>query len=93
MSVRVSASAWIGFAYVSVVSQFLGFFAWYRGLAIGGIARVGQVQLLQPFLTILFSALLLNEQITLATVIAALIVVASVAVGRKQPIFKKDSAR
>ncbi len=91
--VRVAASAWIGFAYVSVVSQFLGFFAWYHGLVIGGIARVGQVQLLQPFLTILFSALLLNEQITLTTVIAALIVVASVAVGRKQPIFKKDSAR
>src|SRR5688572_9987548 len=49
--------AWAGFAYVSVVSMYVGFFAWYKGLALGGIASVGQVQLLQPFMTIAFSAL------------------------------------
>ena len=47
--------AWAGFAYVGVFSMFLGFFAWYRGLALGGIAVVGQTQLLQPFLTLFAS--------------------------------------
>ena len=77
-------SAWLGFAYVSVISMFLGFFAWYRGLAIGGIAAVGQVQLLQPFLTILASALLLGEHIDAATLVAAALVIASIAIGRRQ---------
>ena len=45
-------TAWLGFAYVSVVSMFLGFFAWYAGLARGGVARVGQIQLAQPVLTL-----------------------------------------
>lgn len=57
------ASAWAGFVYVAVFSQYLGFFAWYRGLAIGGIARIGQLQLLQTFVTLAAAALLLGEQI------------------------------
>jgi drug/metabolite transporter (DMT)-like permease len=76
-------AAWAGFAYVSVVSMFLGFFAWYRGLAQGGIAAVGQVQLLQPFLTIFASALLLGERIDAATFVAAGLVIASIALGRR----------
>jgi drug/metabolite transporter (DMT)-like permease len=79
-----SAAAWAGFAYVSVVSMFLGFFAWYRGLALGGIAAVGQVQLLQPFLTIFASAWLLGERIDAATLVAAALVIASIAVGRRR---------
>ena len=75
--------AWAGFAYVSVVSMFLGFFAWYRGLALGGIAVVGQVQLLQPFMTIFASALLLSERIDAATLIAAALVIVSIAITRK----------
>jgi drug/metabolite transporter (DMT)-like permease len=78
-----SVSAWAGFAYVSIVSMFLGFFAWYRGLALGGIATVGQVQLVQPFLTIFASAWLLGEGIDAATIIAAGLVIASIAVGRR----------
>lgn len=78
-----SVTAWIGFAYVCCISQFVGFFAWYHGLSIGGVARVGQVQLLQPFLTILASALLLGEKITPVTVGAASLVIASVALGRR----------
>ena len=78
-------SAWLGFVYVSVVSMFLGFFAWYRGLAQGGIAAVGQVQLLQPFLTIFASALLLGERIDWATIVAAALVIASIALGRRRP--------
>ncbi|MEG4120990.1 EamA family transporter [Microcoleus sp. N9_B4] len=54
-------SAWFGFAYVSIFSQFIAFFAWYHGMAMGGVARVGQIQWLQPFLTILASAILLGE--------------------------------
>lgn len=76
-------SAWAGFAYVSVVSMFLGFFAWYRGLALGGIATVGQVQLVQPFLTIFASAWLLGEQVDVATYVAAALVIGSIAIGRR----------
>lgn len=76
-------AAWAGFAYVSVVSQFLGFFAWYRGLAQGGVARVGQLQLAQPVLTLLWSALLLGERLSLATAAAAGAVLASVALTQR----------
>ena len=72
-------TAWLGFAYVSVVSMFLGFFAWYAGLARGGVARVGQIQLAQPVLTLGWSALLLGESVTVLTVGTALAVLASVA--------------
>ncbi len=76
-------TAWAGFAYVAVVSMFLGFFAWYRGLALGGIAAVGQTQLLQPFFTIFLSASLLHEPVGTATFVAAGLVVAAIAFGRK----------
>ncbi|MBM9578513.1 DMT family transporter [Leptospira sp. 201903070] len=56
-------SAWLGFLYTGVFSMFLGFFAWYKGLATSGIGKVGQIQLLQPFLTFLFSAWILSEKI------------------------------
>jgi drug/metabolite transporter (DMT)-like permease len=75
--------AWACFAYVSVVSMFFGFFAWYKGLAEGGVARVGQVQLSQPVLTLVWSALLLGEQISILTALCALLVLGSVAVGQR----------
>ncbi len=84
-----SPTAWLGFGYVSVISQFVAFFAWYQGLAIGGVARVGQIQLLQPFLTIFFSATLLGEKITLSTLAATMIVVASVALGKQAAIARR----
>lgn len=84
--ISASASAWLGLGYVSIISMLLSFFAWYRGLAIGGIARVSQVQLLQPFLSILFSALFLKEKITFLMICTAAIVVMSVAIGRSQPV-------
>ena len=83
---NASPQAWLGFAYVSVVSMFLAFFAWYRGLAIGGVARVGQIQLLQPFFTFLASALLLHETITTPTLIVALLVASIVALGRRSVV-------
>ena len=77
-------TAWLAFAYVSAVSMYLGFFAWYKGLALGGIAAVGQLQLLQPFFTLFASALLLGERLDLATFVAAALVVATIAVGRRR---------
>ncbi|MQA61012.1 MAG: EamA family transporter [Actinophytocola sp.] len=74
----VSGSAWLGFAYVTTVSMFLGFFAWYAGLARGGVARVGQVQLMQPLLTLGWSVLLLGEHVGPMTLVAAVAVVACV---------------
>jgi len=64
--------------------MFLGFFAWYRRLAQGGIAAVGQAQLLQPFLTIFASALLLGEAIDPVTFVAAALVIAAIAFGRRK---------
>jgi len=75
-----------GFLYVALVSQFLAFFAWNRGLALGGVARVGQMQLLQPFVTLAASAALLAETITPEALAFAAIVVATVALGRRMPI-------
>ncbi|MCY1675556.1 DMT family transporter [Pseudarthrobacter sp. SL88] len=66
---------WAAFAYLAVVSMFLGFFAWYRGLAIGPMAQVSQIQLLQPVLSICWAALLLGEAITWTTVIGGLAVI------------------
>ncbi len=67
---------WAAFAYLAVVSMFLGFFAWYRGLAIGPMAQVSQVQLTQPVLSILWAALLLHEQLTWATILGGIAVIA-----------------
>jgi drug/metabolite transporter (DMT)-like permease len=78
--------AWACFLYVALISQLLAFFAWYHGLAIGGVARVSQLQLLQPFFTLIASALLLRERVTPATVAVALLVVAAVAAGRRAPV-------
>ncbi|MFF8287862.1 DMT family transporter [Streptomyces sp. NPDC016309] len=70
---------WAAFAYLGVVSMFLGFFAWYRGLAIGPMARVSQIQLVQPVMTIGWAALLLREPLTRPTVLGGLAVIASAA--------------
>jgi len=80
---HVPAAAVVGLAYLSFGSMFLGFFAWNVGLAMGGIARVSQVQLLQAFVTIAVSALMLREVVTIDTVLFAVAVMAIVALGRK----------
>lgn len=79
----VSAAAWGGFAYVSVFSMWLGFFAWYRALALGGTVRVSQVQLLQPFLSLLLCVPVLGEPLDIATVGFALAVMATVFAGKR----------
>jgi drug/metabolite transporter (DMT)-like permease len=82
----VRLSAWAGFAYVTVFSMWLGFFAWYRGLALGGTVRVSQVQLAQPFLALLFAVPVLGERLEVSTVVFSLAVIATVFVGKKMPV-------
>ncbi|CAN7310710.1 DMT family transporter [Massilia sp. LjRoot122] len=82
----VGACSWLAFAYVTAFSMFIGFFFWYRGLALGGVARVGQVQLLQPFLSLLGASLLLGEALTPANVAFALAVAAVVFGGRRMAV-------
>jgi drug/metabolite transporter (DMT)-like permease len=79
-------SAWGGFAYVTVFSMWLGFFAWYRGLALGGAVRVSQVQLVQPFLALLFAVPVLGERLDATTVLFSLAVMATVFLGKKMPV-------
>jgi drug/metabolite transporter (DMT)-like permease len=72
------AGAWTSLALLGVSSMYVGFFAWYRGLALAGIAHGGQVQQLQALLTLGWSALLLGERITASTILAALAVIVAV---------------
>ncbi|PRB38972.1 EamA family transporter [Arthrobacter sp. MYb23] len=66
---------WLSFAYLGVVSMFLGFFAWYRGLAIGPMAQVSQIQLVQPVMSIAWAGLLLGEAMTWTTIVGGLAVI------------------
>lgn len=66
--------------------MWIGFFAWYRGLALGGTVRVSQVQLAQPFLSMLFAVPLLGERLDLVTLAFGLAVIATVFVGRRMPV-------
>lgn len=79
----VSLQSWSGFAYLSIFSMFLGFFAWYKGLALGGVAHISQLQLLTPFLAFSFAAFWLGEEISLLQWWVAIFVVAAIGVGRK----------
>jgi len=75
----IGASAWFSLGYVSVFSMLVGFVFWYRGLAIGGIAGVGQLQLLQPFFGLMLAGLLLHEPVSPAMIGVTIIVVCCVA--------------
>ena len=79
----VSMPGWLSLAYVALFSMFLGFVFWYRGLAQGGIAAVGQLQLLQPLLGLVLAAALLHEQVSAAMLIVTLAVVLCVAGAKK----------
>ncbi len=75
----IGNSAWFGLAYVSIFSMLIGFIFWYRGLALGGIAGVGQLQLLQPFFGLILAGLLLHEPVAWSMIVATGIVVLCVA--------------
>ena len=82
-------STYLGFLYLTLMSQLFGFFLWYKGLAMGGIVRVSQIQLVQTFITIIASVVLLNEVIDIQVIIFAILVVSSVWIGKKMPIKQK----
>ena len=82
----IPAWSWIGFVYVALMSQYLGFFAWNAGLALGGIAHVSQVQLLQTFVTLLIAAVLNREAIALSAWFVAGAVVLLVAAANKAKV-------
>ncbi|MCY7370922.1 MAG: DMT family transporter [Polaromonas sp.] len=82
----IDPASWWAFAYLAVFSMWIGFFAWYRGLALGGAVRVSQVQLAQPFLSMLFAQPLLGEKLDAITVGFGLAVIATVFVGKKMPV-------
>jgi len=80
---HVGTPAWIGFAYVSLFSMLIGFVFWYRGLAQGGIAAVGQLQLFQPFMGLGLAALLLHETVSWSMLLVTLAAVVCVAGARR----------
>lgn len=79
----IAGRSWLAFLYLGLMSQYLGFFFWNAGLALGGVARVSQVQLLQTFVTLGVAALVNGERVDAVTMLAALAVVAVVALGRR----------
>jgi len=85
-SAHPTPGAWVSFGFVAVVSAYLGFFPWYRALALGGVARISQIQLAQPVLTLVWSALLLGEHIDAITILAAVLVLLSVAASQRMRV-------
>lgn len=83
---QVQAGTWLALGYLAMFSMWVGFFFWYRGLAMGGTVRVSQVQLLQPFLSMLFAVALLGERLDALTIGFALAVLATVVLGRKMAV-------
>lgn len=77
--------SWAGFGYVSVFSMWLGFFAWYHALSIGGVMRVSQVQLLQPFLALLMAVPVLGEPLQARTLLFTVLVIGIVYAGKRLP--------
>jgi drug/metabolite transporter (DMT)-like permease len=88
----VRTSSWWAFAYVAVFSMWIGFFAWYKGLALGGAVRVSQVQLVQPFLSLLFAMPLLGEKLDAITLGFGVAVIATVFIGKKMPVGNAQGA-
>lgn len=83
---QAGAKAWLAFAYVAAFSMYIGFFFWYAGMARGGIARVGQVQLVQPFMSLAGAWLILGEPLAPSNFAFAAAVIAVVAAGRKMQV-------
>jgi drug/metabolite transporter (DMT)-like permease len=80
---HIALKPWLGLLYVALFSQWIGFFAWNAGLAMGGIARVSQIQLLQPFVTFGLAALFNDEAITVQILLFATAVVVTVAISTR----------
>ena len=86
-----TSAQWWALGYLAVVSMFLGFFAWYRGLAVGPIAHVSQVQLVQPVLSIAWAALIVGEQITWPTILGGVTVISCAALAVRTRLGRKGT--
>lgn len=86
--INAPPESWLGFAYVSLVSQLFAFILWYQAMALCGVVRTSQIQLLQPFMTLGAAAALLGERITPAMVVFSTAIVGVIVIGRKMPITK-----
>ena len=87
----IQPMSWVGFGDVALFSMWIGFFAWYRALALGAV-RVSQIQLIQPFLSLLFAVPLLGERLDAITLFFALAVIATVFAGKRMPVHAAGSA-
>ncbi|WP_207311455.1 DMT family transporter [Lentzea alba] len=83
---RATPVVWLSFGYVALISMFLGFFAWYAGLAAGGVAKIGQIQLAQPVLTLMWSAVVLGEQVGWPALATAAVVVVCVVLTQRSRV-------
>jgi len=86
---EINIISWLGFLYVAIFSQWIGFFAWYKGLDIGGAVRVSQIQLLMPFFTFAFSIYLLGETLDFLTIVFSIVIILLIYLSRKMAITKK----
>ena len=86
----VPADAWAGLLYSAVMAQWMGFFFWNAGLALGGISRVSQVQLVQPFVTVALAATVNRETIGLETILFAIAVVVTVAIATRMRVRRES---
>lgn len=84
-----NATTQISFIYLGLFSMYLGFLFWYEGLAVGGIARVSQVQLIQPFCTLFVASIFLNDHLTVMNVVFAFLVISTVILSKKM-LIKRD---
>jgi hypothetical protein len=80
--------SWIGFLYTSLFSQWIGFFAWYKALDLGGAVRISQIQLLMPFLTFIFSIILLKENLDFLTLFFSTIIIFLIYLSKKMTVNK-----
>lgn len=85
----LDTSIWLSFLYLALISQLIGFVFWNKGLAIGGVARVSQIQLVQPFVTLIGAALLAGEVIESNTLIFIVLIVSVVALGKRMPVTRR----
>ncbi|BAW79452.1 DMT (drug/metabolite transporter) superfamily permease [Candidatus Nitrosoglobus terrae] len=89
---KLPINIWVSFLYLALVSQLFALFFWNKSLALGGVARVSQTLLIQPFITIAASQILIGEEINTTTVIFAWLVVTTVAISRRMPIYENKNA-
>ena len=87
---NIPINIWLGFLYLALVSQLFAFFLWNKGLSLGGVVRVSQTQLVQPFITIIASTILLNESLDAMTIVFAILIISTVAISKKMKIRVKS---